>query len=131
MSKENLEIVRRVWEAAERRDTEALFALYDPAITWESCYGPLSGVYRGHDGVRQFFRDWMESIEGFQAHAETFIDAGDAVIVGLRIRGRGRASGVEIDMPQGHVYKIRNGLVVHVALHETEALALEAAGVQE
>ena len=123
-----MEIVRLVWEAIERRDTETLFALYDPAITWESCYGPLTGVYHGHDGVRQFFRDWMESIESFEAHAETFIDTGDAVVVGLRIRGHGRASGVEIDMPQGHVYTVRNGLVVHVALHESEAAALQAAG---
>jgi hypothetical protein len=33
---------------------------------------------------------------------------------------------VEIDMPQGHVYKVRTGLIVYVALHETEAAALEA-----
>jgi ketosteroid isomerase-like protein len=126
MSNENLEVVKRVWEATESRDTEALFRLYDPAIVWESCYGPLSGVYHGHEGVRQFFRDWMESIDDFQAHAETFIDKGDAVVVGLRITGRGRGSGVEIDMPQGHVYKVRNGLIVYVGLHETEAAALNA-----
>jgi hypothetical protein len=33
---------------------------------------------------------------------------------------------VEIDMPQGHVYKVRNGLIVYVGLHETEAAALNA-----
>jgi ketosteroid isomerase-like protein len=105
-----------------------VFALYDPAITWESCYGPLTGVYHSHAGVRQFFHDWMESIESFQAHAERFTDAGDAVVVGIRIRGRGRASGVEIDMPQGHVYRIRNGLIVYVGLHKTEGAAFEAIG---
>lgn len=130
MSTEDVEVVKRAWAAAERRDTDALFALYDPEIVWESSYGPLTGEYHGHDGVRQFFGDWMESIADFQAHAETFIDAGDAVVVGLRIRGRGRASGVEIDMPQGHVYKVRNGRVIHVCLYETQSAALEAAGSQ-
>ena len=32
----SLEIVRRLWEAAERQDGQAVFALYDPAIVWES-----------------------------------------------------------------------------------------------
>jgi ketosteroid isomerase-like protein len=50
MSQENVEIVRRVWEAWERRDTESVLGLYDPAIVWEShALAPLGGSYRGHE----------------------------------------------------------------------------------
>jgi ketosteroid isomerase-like protein len=81
MSQENVEIVRRVWDAAERRDTEAVFALYDPAVVWDASRIPetLAGVYHGHEGVRRFFRDWLESFEAHDTRPEAFIDAGDNV----------------------------------------------------
>jgi uncharacterized protein len=131
MSQENVEIVRRLWEAWERRDTEAVLGLYDPAIVWESGGTGLGGSYRGHEGVRQYFREWLETFEGYDSKAETFIDAGDKVVVGSRVRGRGKASGVEVGMPGWQVYKVRNGLVIRVDFFQTEAEALEAAGLSE
>jgi ketosteroid isomerase-like protein len=129
MSQENVEVVRRLWEAWERRDTETVLGLYDPAIVWES--DAFGGSYRGHAGVRQYFRDWLETFEGYDAKAETFIDAGDKVVVGSRVRGRGKASGVEVGMPGWQVYEVRDGLVIHVNVFETEAEALEAVGLSE
>jgi ketosteroid isomerase-like protein len=75
MSKENLEIVRRLMEAWERRDMEAVFALYDPAIVWDNSTlpAPNAGVYHGHEGVRQFFREWLEAFE-----TQSFTAAGAA-----------------------------------------------------
>jgi uncharacterized protein len=130
ISEQNVEIVRRVWEAWERRDTEAVLELYDSAILWESRDTPLAGSYRGHEGVRQYFREWLEAFEGYEAKAETFIDAGDKVIVRSRVRGRGKASGVEVGMPGWQVYTVRDGLVTRVDFFRTEAAALEAAGVK-
>ena len=109
-----------------------MFALYDPAIVWDSRHlSPieLRGLYHGHEGVRQFFRQWLESFESFDARAETFIDAGDKVIVGIRLHGRGKVSGVAVEMPRWNVYGIRKGLIVSVELFETEAEALAAAGL--
>ena len=50
MSQENVEVVRRVWEAVERRDNQAVFALYDPAIVWDTrgLEQLEAGLYRGH-----------------------------------------------------------------------------------
>ena len=134
MSQENVEIVRRVWEAAERGDGRAVFALYDPAIVWESRYtGPIErgGLYHGHDGVRRFFREWFEAFATYHAQAETFIEAGDRVVVGYRVSGRGKGSGIEVEMARWNVYEIRNGLVIRVEVFKSEAEALEAAGLRE
>jgi ketosteroid isomerase-like protein len=134
MSQENVDIVRRLWEAAERRDDEAVFALYDPAIVWESHYvGPMErgGVHHGHKGVRQFFRDWLESFDTYEAHAETFIEASDRVVVRYRVSGRGRGSGVEVEMSRWNVYGFANGLVIRVEIFDTETEALEAVGLSE
>jgi ketosteroid isomerase-like protein len=96
MSPENVELVRAAWEAWERGDIEALFGFYDPAIVWDQTgYAgmELSSVYHGHDGVKQFFRDWLAPFESYYAHAEDFIDAGEAVVVRCRQGGRGKQSG--------------------------------------
>ena len=136
MSQENVETIRRVWEAAERRDEQSVFALYDPSIVWESgSIGPLElggGPYHGHAGVRQFFRDWLESFGSYAAHATTFIDAGDdQVLVGYLVSGRGRGSGVEVEMSRWNVYRLTNGLVTHVEIFDSKAEALEAVGLSE
>ena len=135
MSQENVEFVRRIWEASERRDTAAVFALYDPAIVWDFSHAApveLRGLYHGYDGLRQFFRQWLEPFENFHAEAETFIDAGDSVVVGYRQSGRGKASGAEVEMPAAwSVYRIRDGLVTRIEVFQTKPEALEAAGLSE
>ena len=132
MSQENVEIVRRAWEAWERRDMEALFALYDPAIIWEQRVTPVD-LYHGHEGVRRFFKEWLDPFEAYYAHADEFIAAGDSVVARLRQGGRGRGSGVEVAMPVvWQVYRIRDGRVIRVVgglMDRSEAL--EAAGLRE
>ena len=124
-------MVRRAWAAWERGDWEPLYALYHPDIVWDASAlrGPITGVYHGHDGVRRYFREWLESFEAHEARAERFIDAGDDVIVSLRLRGRGKMSGVDVELARSNVYRIRDGLAIRVELFETEAEALEAAGL--
>jgi ketosteroid isomerase-like protein len=132
---QNVEVVRRIWEAAERGDDQAVFALYDPDIVWRSrTEGPLEGaggVVHGHDGVRKFFRDWLEAFETYQAKAAAFIEAGDEVVVGYKVTGRGKASGMDVEMSRWNLYEIENGLVTRVDIFESRGAALEAAGLSQ
>jgi len=50
MSQENVEVVRRAWEAFTRRDNEAVFRLYDPEVEIHDVF--YDRVYQGLDGVR-------------------------------------------------------------------------------
>ena len=135
MSQENVDVVRAAWEAWGRGDMDAVFETYDSAIVWDqSRYGTaeLSGVYHGHDGVREFFRAWLSAFDGYYGHAGEFIDAGDAVVVSVRQGGRGKESGVEVEMPVvWQVYRLRGGLIVEIAPYETRAEALKAVGLEE
>ena len=128
MSQENVEIVRRAWEAWEKGDWEPLYAFYHPDVVWDASAlrGPIRGVYHGHDGVRQYFKEWLQSFDAHEARAEKIVDAGDDVIVSLRLRGTGKTSGVEVEMARTNVYRIRDGLAIRVELFETDAEALEA-----
>ena len=125
MSRENVELIRRLWKAVERGDMDAVFSSYDPAIVWENQTGgpiELHGTYHGHEGVRQWFRQWLQSFENFQPHAEEYheLDEGHVLVL-TRLSGRGKTSGVEVQMPRWNLYEIRNGLVKRVSIFESHA----------
>jgi len=138
MSEENVEIVRRVYEAAVRRDQEAALALYDTEIEWDTSRrgtpGDMagSGIYRGHDGLRTWFRSWHEAWEDLVDHLDEVVDAGDRILSVVTMRARGRASGAEVTSRRYFgVWTIRDGKVTRVVWFSTRAEALEAAGLSE
>ncbi|MDQ3729214.1 MAG: nuclear transport factor 2 family protein [Actinomycetota bacterium] len=136
MSHENIELVRRVYNAVAAGDAEAVLALYDPEAEFDFSRSPFGSVtsqtvYRGHEGLRCFFREryevWQEVEDGY----EELIDAGDHVISAVTSRGRGRGSGVEVERTHYGVWSIDAGKVVRVEWFGTRAEALEAAGLRE
>jgi ketosteroid isomerase-like protein len=139
MSQENVEIVRRVYEAAARRDPATVLALYDPEVELDPSrlqavgvgLSSIGSVYHGHDGLRSFFREWHEAWEGMEYDYDELIDAGERVISVVTRHGRGRASGAEVDWPLALVWTIRKGKVIRVVWFPTRAEALEAAGLRE
>lgn len=138
MSQQNVEIVRRVFEAVARRDAAAVLSLYDPEVEVYFFPGTLAdrlgraGNFHGHEGLRQFDRELREAFEGFETNYEELIDAGDKVISASRYRARGRGSGIEIDgPPQFLVWTIREHRVSHVAWFVKREEALEAAGLSK
>ena len=105
MSQENVEIVRGLQEAFARGDNDTPFSVYDPEIEWDMTRLPLPGeesVYHGHDGVRRYWRAWLEAWEFIDAPIERFVEAGDNVVTLFGpMTGRGKKSGVEVEFPPG------------------------------
>ena len=132
MSQENVEVVRAAWDAWSRGDMDALFDFYDPAVEWDvtHSYVPDMGVFHGHEGIREFFREWRAFFVEYHAEPEAFIDAGACVVVRIRQGGRGRASTVGVEMPTyWQVYRLRGARAVRVEIYRDEAEALEAVGL--
>jgi ketosteroid isomerase-like protein len=133
MSEQNLEIVRASWDAWNRGDMNALFEFYDPEVEWDMShsYVPDMGVFHGHEGIREFFREWGAFFAEYWAEPEEFVDADDAVVVRVRQRGRGRSSNVGVEMPAyWQVYRLRDGRAVRVEIYRDESEALVAAGLR-
>jgi ketosteroid isomerase-like protein len=132
MSQENVELVRRVYDAAARRDTAAVLALYDESVELDNSRLMVGGgVYRGHDGLRRAFREWHEAWEHVEYDYDELIDAGEHVISLVTRHGQGRASGIAVEMPLALVWIIRDGKVVRVVWYQTRADALEAVRAAE
>jgi ketosteroid isomerase-like protein len=133
MSRENVEVVRGIWEADRRRDAEAVQAAYAPDVEWEDHAGLWGdwGVARGPDGIRQAWRRWYEAFEDVQMEFGDVAAAGDVVVVTYQLSARGRGSGVEVELSITLVWKLQAGKVVRIRAYTNRGEALEAAGLRE
>jgi ketosteroid isomerase-like protein len=136
MSEENVEIVRGVFDAAARHDTEAVLTAYDPNVEYDFSGGPLGSLigdtlYRGHDGIRDWVRDRYEAWETIEDDCVELIDAGEHVITYVVTRARGRSSGVDTELRHYGVWTLRGGKIVRVAWFYGREDALRAAGLEE
>jgi ketosteroid isomerase-like protein len=133
MSEESVEMIRRGYEAFNRGDLDSAIADLDPEIEW---LGPgdlpdAPSVYRGHDGVRAFWALWNDVFERFWVEIEEMIDAGDHVVALVRVHGRGRDSGIEVETPiYPHVWTVRDGKSVRMEMMPSRREALEAVGLE-
>jgi ketosteroid isomerase-like protein len=131
MSQENVDVVREVFEAHYRRNWDAVYALYAPDVIWEDVDGLWGdwGTARGKDGIRAAWRRWLGALERVSFTAEEISDAGDDVLVRLRMSGRGRESGAPVEQVITMVWTVRGGSVVYVRVYRDRADALAAVGL--
>jgi ketosteroid isomerase-like protein len=129
MSRENVEIVRLGYELFAAGDLEGVSALFasDAELADSGGLGladTAAGTWRGPAG---FLRSTNEALE-----VEDFMDAGEAVVVPVRISGRGRASGAKLEMHLAHLWVFRrDGKVIRGEVYRTAEEALQAVGVAE
>jgi hypothetical protein len=129
MSRENVELVRRVYDDFFERG-ELPFELTDPEIRIDNiAESPMPGPYHGHEGLRQWWADIVDAVPGLRFQLEELIDVGDDRVVGML-----RTLGTELieQMPSWAViHWIRDGLVVRTAGYVRREEALEAVGLAE
>jgi uncharacterized protein len=135
MSQENVEVVRRGWDAFNRGDLDSWLASYwADDIDYQAVEGALDdrGPMHGKDAVRAYVQDWLDTFDDLKVEPAELIDAGeDQVIAVLRISGRAKLSGVETDLTHAALYTIRDGKLVRGREYWTKEQALDAAGVRE
>lgn len=131
MSREKIEIVRRLYEAVNVAGLEAAAEFMHPEVevvpppNW-----PEASTTRGLEPVREMARQWVETFEGFKVEPERFVDpGGERVVVYVRDRGRIKGSDTEIDTRLIHVWTLTAGKIIRWQLFADEAQALEAAGL--
>jgi ketosteroid isomerase-like protein len=132
MSQENVDVVRRSFEAFNARDVDDLVSLSDPDAEWLPFRPQLEGiVYRRHEGIRQFVRDMDDDWQAFRIEPLEFHDRGERVAVIGRVRALGRESAVDIDFTAGFLFELRCGRITRVTSHSDPEAALEAMGPGE
>jgi ketosteroid isomerase-like protein len=133
MSEERVEAIRGVYEHFNRTHLPP-YELLDSKVEWHTAADlPDSATYRGHHGVEELFSEWVSYFGGdFRADIQEIFDAGDYVVVWCILHGEVRETGgANVELPEAHIWKFREGKVVEVQEYRTKAEALEAAGLSE
>lgn len=108
MSQQNVDVIRRAYEAFARQDIPAVLGAFDEHIEWTTPDSlPIGGTVRGHEGVTRFFQSLPKHFQELQVRPEQYIDAGDEVVVLGRHVGRGARG--KFDVPWCMVWTLRNG----------------------
>jgi uncharacterized protein len=141
---QNVDFLRRMYEAWNDRDIEALMGNYDPDIeiveTQDLAYaaallrvlGPrfviLSGGYRGKGEVRKLWETIWEISEWFIVSPEDFIVVDDEqVVVPCVLSARAKGTGLEGEAPTAHLFTVRNGKVLRMQVFVDKQQAMAAA----
>jgi ketosteroid isomerase-like protein len=137
MSQENVERAREAYNAlglaVESGDLGAFFRDYvHPEIEWVPLPGALdTDVSYGKDAVKGRMLAMLDVMEEPQIEAEEIIDAGEKVVIAVRISGRGRGSGIDVEAHWFHVISERDDKAARIEWHRSREDALEAAGLSE
>jgi ketosteroid isomerase-like protein len=124
------EIVRMAFEAFNRGDIDSVLELCDPAIVVRDPQR-TGTTFRGPDGVRQFFEEWLENWEEYRSEPVELTEAGGEILVHARQSGKGKLSGIEIDQDLFVVSRIREGRFVEYRLYTEREDALASMGTAD
>jgi ketosteroid isomerase-like protein len=144
VSQDNVELVRAVLAAYQDPDMIAVLAsgeidlgLADPDIEWDASrltqmIPDLAQVYRGHDGVRLYWRRWFEAWSELEFEFD-LRDAGDDVVALIRDQRQwGRHTGICTELPPyAQVFTVRAGKLVRWRTFPDQESALKAVGLEE
>jgi ketosteroid isomerase-like protein len=136
MSRENVELVRRLLDAWNRRDLEAMLELSGPEIAFVNSPTAVEpGTRRGRDEVSAAVEKQWEILTDGRVEVHEFFDRGDEIIVVARLSRRMPGSDAKIEEPQLGSYRFRDGKLIEMevlAFGRAEVKrALEAAGLSE
>jgi ketosteroid isomerase-like protein len=124
MSEQNVELVRRIYDAWERNESARDFLAEDVEYV-NPDYAVEPGIRRG----RASFRIVRETYEDFKIRIDRFIDAGEDVVVLAHYTASGSGSGVPLEGEHGHLWTVRDGLAVRFKWFQSHREVLEEAGL--
>jgi ketosteroid isomerase-like protein len=122
---ESLQIVKDGFAAFGRGDLSGLLSLMAEDVVWDIPGGsPLSGAYRGQEGVASFFQKLGEQTEILDFQPREFVADGERVLVVGWERVKVKATGRSADIDWVMSFTVRNGKVAAYRQYtDTKAIA--------
>jgi ketosteroid isomerase-like protein len=126
-----VEIVRDLYAAMNARDLKAAVEFVHPEVEWIPDRRVGEGPIRGRESVLRFFTDTAEMFDHLVAEIERLSEIDDRVLAFIRVEGSGGLSGAGFDIRIGHLWTLRDGLVIRGEGYGSRAEALAAVGLRE
>lgn len=127
----NVELLREIYDHWGRGDWAYPPGIYADDFEWgySSDFPGIAGVYRDTETPNPRMRAWLSPWEHWTCEAEDFVESGETVVVLARYRGRGKGSGVEVNVEGAHVWQMRDGKAVRLEIFADRPAALASAGL--
>lgn len=87
---------------------------------------PDSRESRGHEGMLRFTANQAEAFEDLSVDPVEIVEAAGHILIPVRMRGRARHTGLEIEFAFVHVWTLRQGKLARLEMYATKSEALEA-----
>ena len=125
-----MQILRETLAAFNSGDLERILHFVHPEFEGvvPPEYSAEPDTYRGHEGIRRYFRTFEEVMEEVRFEPERFWQAGDAVAVTMRLTAKGRQTSIPVEQRFAQVWMLRDGKVAGVRVYVSVSEALEIAG---
>jgi ketosteroid isomerase-like protein len=104
------ELVARVYAAINARDREAIRALSAPDIV----VATTVEVHRGPEALLEWMDEGDSAFDDFVVELLAVEELGGNVVASMLQRGRGKASGAEVELPFTHVWTVRGDRAVRM-----------------
>jgi ketosteroid isomerase-like protein len=124
------EIVQRAFEAFGRGDIDGVVELCDPDIVVRDPER-TGTTFRGLDGLRQFFAEWMENWEEYRSEPVDITEGEGEILVRAHRTGKGKLSGIEINQDLFIVFRLRDGKFTEYRLYTERRGALASLGAAD
>jgi ketosteroid isomerase-like protein len=129
VSKQNLEIVQRGFDAFNERGVEGIIPLIHTdfeAVTPPNLASEPD-TYRGPDGIRRWFDSFDDVMEEIRWEPREFRAVGEKVVVDFTLRARGKTTGLDFGQDAVMLWELRDGKASRLELFQTLDEALAAA----
>jgi ketosteroid isomerase-like protein len=107
---EGSEFATRLYAAINARDRAAIEALSAPDIV----VGTTVEAYRGPEALLEWLDEGDDAFDDFTVDLLEVEELAGRVVVTMRQRGRGKASGAEVDDRITHVWTLRDGRAIRL-----------------
>ena len=133
MSQANVEMARRANDAFNQRDVDAFMECVTSDIEFTAAMSGTvaGGSLRGREGIEALFADIRDTWEEHRMVIDEIRDLGERVLGLGRLEGRGKASGVSVDVPFAIISDLRDGKMWRSRTYLDHGEALRAAGLPE
>jgi ketosteroid isomerase-like protein len=115
----NVRLSREMFSAANRAaETGRLddwLSFFSQDIVWEAVEdAPDAGTYRGHEGIRGYFEDWLETVDGPRYDSRGLTEVGDCIVADVRFTARVKGTDNEMALDYCLVSLIEDGKIARI-----------------
>jgi len=119
-------------EEAATAATEAATPLFEPDFEVVLVRSDLErATYRGFEGLRSAWIDWLEPWESYRSEVEEIVDLGDRVAVLVHDFGRRKGMEREVETHAVAMYAFRGDKISRIEFHFDREEGITAVGLRD